>query len=331
MTYGAVEDSSAKGAGGISGGGVVTKRTVGGACVGTVAWVLLVAALARTRDVAPPDGITALDGVLATGGARPRVAQVYYINCDSSPERRALQEAALASWGVVYERFPCYTGETIDAVLSAENGLAVFRSQSLRPPNPDYDPVSIAHTVGNWFSHRALYERVADKADGSANDDDLYLILEDDAVLASGESIANVEEAFRSIPRDWAYASLNVHEAYCAEDFVNNDWLLKRGLVGADVYTGGISETCTAVVLDDEWRGFKSVGILPLYLSAAATVVRPRNARLAVAWLDGQPVWHNDAAMRTPDVGAFASYQFHTNLFNIDSTMPESRLHDDDP
>ena len=62
-----------------------------------------------------------------------------------------------------------------------------------------------------------------------------------------------MERAAASLPRDWAYASLNVHETVCREDAVNDDWFLKRSassLLGAErVFYGH----CEAVRLDRQW------------------------------------------------------------------------------
>lgn len=88
---------------------------------------------------------------------------------------------------------------------------------------------------------------------GRGGDDDLYLVLEDDAVPADGVRRLDVERAASSLPEDWAYASLNVHESVCAEDAVGGGWFLKRSsstLLGAERVARG---DCSPLRISSQW------------------------------------------------------------------------------
>lgn len=41
--------------------------------------------------------------------------------------------------------------------------------------------------------------------------------------------------------------------------------------------------------------------------------------------LDEAPIYHVDAALRTPDEATFAAFQYRANLFETVSAVPESR------
>ena len=71
-------------------------------------------------------------------------------------------------------------------------------------------------------------------------------------------------------------------------------------------------------------RGGHSVGARR-YLSAAAQLLRPSTARLVLDYLDAQPIYHVDAALRTPDAATFASYQYRSNMFVTVANVSESR------
>ena len=250
------------------------------------------------------------------------VRKIFYNNCAAAKDRRALQEAALAKLGVPHERFACVEGDTVADVLDSDRTRR-FAAKPLREDR-DGEPPSgrtAAHTVGNFLSHYLAFERIAAHADDDP--DGLYVFLEDDAVLADGFDASAIDRAAASLPADWAYASLNAHESICEQDRVNEDWYVKRApddgsLFGSSRVAAG---DCDAASLDGEWHDGRI-----LYLSAAASLLRPATAKRVLDWLDAQPIYHIDAALRTPDAHTFAAYQFRTNLFAISHDVSESRV-----
>jgi len=245
---------------------------------------------------------------------RRRLRKIYYINCDGALDRRLIQEKQLGALGVEYERFPCVDSATADAYLRSDPRFADKpRRVPLASTHPD--ATLQARTVGVWLSHYVLFDAIANR-----EDDDLYLVLEDDAVWTG--SVADVEEAARTLPADWAYASLNVHESVCEEDRVNDFWYLKTAPLDSSLYDGERvrHHECTLRQLDDQW-GQPNI----LYLSAAAQLLRPDTASQVTRWLDSRPLYHVDALLRTPNASAFPAYQHATNLFTTASFVSESR------
>lgn len=240
-----------------------------------------------------------------------RLRKVFYINCDRAKDRRKLQERHLSSLGVPYERVACVSGDTIDELT----GRAVREFDHQTPE------IQRAHTVGTWLSHYKIFDKIAqyehDDPDG------LYLVLEDDAILDPRFSIADIDRVANSLPENWAYASLNVHEAYCIEDRINEDWFLKRADVDASLFDTEriVRGRCTPIFKDSQWT-FNSI----LYLSAAAQLLRPKTAQLVTAWLDAHPIYHIDAVLRTPNASTFPAFQSKENLFYTDETVSESRV-----
>lgn len=240
--------------------------------------------------------------------------KVYYINCDTADDRRDLQETQLAAWGIPYERFACVTADTLD------DALRLVPGRSLRAFDHNVDDATRARTVGTWLSHYALFERIARERDGS------YLVLEDDAILDPRFTLADIDRAIGSLPPDWAYASLNVHESYCLEDRVNEDWFLKKtSSLDASLYDNEriLAGNCTLSQKDTEWRDKRI-----LYLSAAAQLLRPSTASRVTAWLDSLPIYHVDALLRTTNASAFPSFQFRDNLFFTATNLSETRRAD---
>lgn len=248
--------------------------------------------------------------------------KIYYINCDSATDRRALQEEHLGRLGVPYERFSCVSGETVEDVLQKPEALEIdVRGRPKLAYLHNVKETTHAHTIGTWISHYVLFDRIArmhaDDPEG------LYLVLEDDAILDPRFSIADIDRISLSLPADWAYASLNVHESYCLEDRINEDWFLKRARLDATLYDSERAATgrCTPVTKDDAWRDSHI-----LYLSAAAQLLRPATASKVVDWLDSRPVYHVDAILRTPNASTFPSFQFKENMFYTAQYVSETRI-----
>ena len=245
----------------------------------------------RVQETAPE--ATVLD-------ERRRLRKIYYINCDDAVDRQRLQETQLSGLGVPYERFSCI--ETVPEGLLEE--------KQRRPPRHADEDLQ-KRTIGVWLSHYRLFQEIAQQEEG------LYLVLEDDAILQG--TVDDIESAAASLPSDWAYASLNVHESICEEDRVNDDWFLKKAKVDASLY-GSERDDCTPRQLDYQWSQ-KNI----LYLSAAAQLLRPSTAGTVTAWLDQLPLYHVDALLRTPNASVFPSYQLSRNLFATATFVPESR------
>lgn len=264
-------------------------------------------------------------GLLETSriaGQPTRLRKIYYINCDSASDRHELQEDHLARLGVPYERFSCVSGNTIAEVLETSVALRYdAASRHLRSTQHFTDESTRTHTIGTWLSHYALFDRIArvhaDDPDG------LYLVLEDDVVLDPRFSIADVDRAALSLPSDWAYASLNVHESYCREDRVNDDWFVKRARLDASLFDSERIDAghCTPITKDDEWHNAHI-----LYLSAAAQLLRPATALRVTEWLDRHPIYHVDAILRTPNASTFPAFQFKENIFVTVDSVSETRV-----
>lgn len=250
----------------------------------------------------------------AQGGLR----RAYYINCDGADDRRDLMEKWLGTWGVPHERVPCARGGSVAAVL-ASGGFAGKATRASRVASST-DDATKARTASTWLSHREAFAAVASLKD--SDPDGLYLVLEDDAVPARGVTPAAIEAAARTLPENWSYASFNAHESVCAEDRVDGgDWFLKQAAANDTLYARGrLAAGCTLIHLDGEWGDAEI-----LYLSASASLLRPRTADKVLAYLDAAPVYHVDALLRTPDAKTFASYQYKANLFGIAANVSETR------
>lgn len=248
--------------------------------------------------------------------------KIYYINCDFATDRRALQEEQLKRLGVPYERFSCVSGDSVEDVLQKPEAVEInVRNRPKLPYLHNVKEMTHAHTIGTWISHYVLFDRIARVH--SDDPEGLYLILEDDAILDPRFSIADIDRISFSLPADWAYASLNVHESYCLEDRINEDWFLKHANLGATLYDSERAATgrCTPVTKDDAWRDSHI-----LYLSAAAQLLRPATASKVVDWLDSRPVYHVDAILRTPNASTFPSFQFKENMFYTALSVSETRI-----
>lgn len=269
------------------------------------------ASLGRVVSICDEAGLLSAR-VKGTATRPTSLRKVYYINCDAARDRRDVQETQLAAWGIPYERFACVTAETLD------DALRLVPGRSLRAFDHNVDDATRARTVGTWLSHYALFEKIArDDVDGSC------LVLEDDAVLDPRFTLADIDRAIGSLPPDWAYASLNVHESYCLEDRVNEDWFLKKtSSLDASLYDTEriLAGSCTLSQKDTEWRDRRI-----LYLSAAAQLLRPSTAYRVTAWLDSLPIYHVDALLRTTNASAFPSFQFRDNLFFTATNLSETR------
>ena len=196
-------------------------------------------------------------------------------------------------------------------------GRARRAARARADPAVLFDDRAVAHGARAREAPADLLQHADDDPDG------LYVCREDGAVLADGFDASAIDRAAASLPADWAYASLNAHESICEQDRANEDWYVKRApkdgsLFGSSRVAAG---DCDAKSLDGEWHDGRI-----LYLSAAASLLRPATAKRVLDWLDAQPIYHIDAALRTPDARTFAAYQFRTNLFAISHDVSESRV-----
>lgn len=241
----------------------------------------------------------------------PQITKVYYINCETSAYRRAFMESWLASFGVPYERFECVGGNSLQEIQANMRPSRMLRNltdERLMNFGNSLDAVMLAHTVGCYASHYLLLEEIARQPDG------LYLLLEDDVSPLASRS--DVEAAAATLPDDFAYAGLNVHDYVCAEDIVG-DWALRR-----QVPRRQVPPDCTPHQLSAAW------GPLFFDLSDAASLVTPSNVPRVLDWLDAQPfITENDRALMSPDAAVFASYvPAKRNLFATDIiALPETR------
>uniref|UniRef100_A0A6S8B161 Glycosyl transferase family 25 domain-containing protein n=1 Tax=Aureoumbra lagunensis TaxID=44058 RepID=A0A6S8B161_9STRA len=256
-----------------------------------------------------------------------RLRKIFYINCDNDIERRNFQESQLERIGIPYERFACVSGDSFEQVFASRGNITKrFASKPLRniregAPDDTEAHIIRAHTIGVWLSHYLLFELIA----SYANDKDkegIYLILEDDALIPPEITAGDIDRAAASLPKDWAYASLNVHESICLEDKVNEDWFVKRGLTNASLFGSErvALGTCTPIQIDNQWQDPNI-----LYLSAAAQLLRPSTAAHVTHWLDGLPIYHIDALLRTPSGAHLRSFQFKNNLISTATNLGETR------
>uniref|UniRef100_A0A7S3JSP8 Glycosyl transferase family 25 domain-containing protein n=1 Tax=Aureoumbra lagunensis TaxID=44058 RepID=A0A7S3JSP8_9STRA len=245
-----------------------------------------------------------------------RLRKIFYINCDNDIERRDFQESQLERIGIPYERFACVSGDTVEEVFASRgNTTKRFASKPLRNIREGIR----AHTVGVWLSHYLLFELIASYTNDKEG---IYLILEDDALIPPEITAGAIDRAAASLPKNWAYASLNVHESICLEDKVNEDWFVKRGLTNASLFGSERLSlgTCTPIQIDNQWHDPNI-----LYLSAAAQLLRPSTAANVTHWLDGLPIYHIDALLRTPSGALLPSFQFKSNLISTATNFGETR------
>jgi GR25 family glycosyltransferase involved in LPS biosynthesis len=124
------------------------------------------------------------------------VQRVFFINLDSSPDRRVDMEQSLAVVGAPFERYPAIDGR---------RQLAAHRDYlEQRPPLPpsrrptgEIVPYEVTDgMIGCWLSHVCLLEHI------STLDEGLYLVLEDDYHLPANWR-QRLAALLSEIPDDW--------------------------------------------------------------------------------------------------------------------------------
>lgn len=153
-----------------------------------------VESLTETRDFPPRAGLT----------------KVFYINLDSSLERREFMEGQLNRSGVPYERFPAVDAREIEGGkwdrYYLRNNITVC-----------------GRYHGKWgsiacaLSHRLVWEKIAADDPGGTG---LYLVLEDDVLLPEGwERMAS--ESVSVVPDDWSVVKLALWGSVDCDAMVN--------------------------------------------------------------------------------------------------------------
>mmetsp|Transcript_78657 Transcript_78657/g.148447 ORF Transcript_78657/g.148447 Transcript_78657/m.148447 type:complete len:366 (-) Transcript_78657:97-1194(-) len=238
--------------------------------------------------------------VWGTPGA---LKKVYYINLDKSTDRRDFMESQLNQSGVPYKRFSAIPGADVKAgkydrilrnrsmckLMLWEDG---FWEEGIHLVNEDG---SLADTVwnglGDMVSHHLIYEEILQEDPAS---DDLYLVLEDDAILPEGWQ--NTEEYMSQIPPDWTSVNLGQWDWLWprCRDIVNNVSLLHTHPVWSPVKVGKPA---------------------PSYFGSAAILVTPQRLPLVVEELYKQQLCHCDVAhLSSGKTRQYAFWPVYTGL-----------------
>lgn len=241
------------------------------------------------------------------------ITKAYYINCNASTARRDFMESWLSNYGLSYERFECIRGDTVEEVTNEIPGHSRLRLRDLRQSDFPFDGLQLAHSIACYASHYALLELISREEDG------LYVLLEDD--VGPAVDLASLETAAASLPSDWLYAGLNVHDSICLED-LDGQWALRRKFPQGNWQLSHVPERCTPKRMSNAWEAND------YYFSDSAAFVTPQNAKAVLEHFDSTRIMPNDSVLMTQDRTAFASFVFggDSNLFvHADQDFPEDR------
>ncbi|KAJ8609705.1 hypothetical protein CTAYLR_008445 [Chrysophaeum taylorii] len=253
---------------------------------------------------------------------RRMITKAYYINCDSSPERRAFMEGWLETY-IKFERFACVEGNTLEEVARGVRSRfpksRLLRSKDLENATAmrfPWNGSTLAHTVGCYASHYLVLEHIARQPAGN------YLVLEDDA--SPRVSLSKLFAIAATLPTDWVYAGLNTHDCICEED-VEGEWALRRKLDGGNFQLD--PPGCTPRRLDFSW------GADAFYWSDAATLVNTKTLPRVLDRFDHNPIMANDEVVMMSegrddddDDDEFPSLVYaRYNLFSTQGDLPEAR------
>jgi len=209
------------------------------------------------------------------------VKKVYYINLDSSVERRKVMESHLNKTGVPYERFAAIEAEDIkngkyDAELN-RTGIAPDRDDEFG-------------TLGCSLSHRHLYKKIFEE---DPDGDDIYIVLEDDSSFHDDwkEQLANL---LRVIPNDWnAISGAWWHNMRC-KDVINEQLALAVHPMWTEVERMPVSNDAYT----DQRQAW--------YAGTGMVILSPRRLRPLLDRLDKSPVADSDMALMS--IGATRTY-----------------------
>jgi hypothetical protein len=133
----------------------------------------------RLRRLGPDRDYRSVRQLYAPYAGPRSISRVFYINLESSADRRAAVEHALDALGAPRERFPGIDGtaqrEQYRAYLDGRS--PVRRQVGVEPPDPDEASTVPGGVLGCWLSHVHLLKRIATLEEG------LYLVMEDDYQL----------------------------------------------------------------------------------------------------------------------------------------------------
>lgn len=242
---------------------------------------------------------------------RRAITKAYYINCESSTVRRDFMESWLSEYGLEYERFECIHADTVEELSSKLPSRLKFRD--LRRNGFDFEGVQLARSIACYASHYALLELISRQKEG------LYVLLEDD--VSPAVDLGSLESAAATLPSDWIYAGLNVHDSICLED-LDGPWALRRQFPGGNWQVKNLPEKCTPKRMSSTWQAND------YYFSDSAAFVTPQNAKAVLDHFDSRPLMPNDSVLMTKDRRTFASFVYggDANLFvHSEKDLPEDR------
>lgn len=135
----------------------------------------------------------------ASNPHKPELKKIYYINMQRSALRRGRITQLLKMTGsgeVPVERFNAYTKD-----LAKNADLTEFTKLGIHPYMKEvYKGDTMWATVAVYLSHAKLLKKILEE---NPRSDDMFLILEDDAILNPGWYKTFMEEKLAQVPDDW--------------------------------------------------------------------------------------------------------------------------------